>query len=361
MCALEGKYLYMASNGCRQCAANTYSGAGASSCTSCPSGKVSSAGSTAQSDCYYAPCSAGNYMTINGCRQCAANTYSGAGASFCTRCPSGKVSAAGSTAQSGCYYAPCSAGNYMASNGCRQCAANTYSGAGASSCTSCPSGKMSAAGSTAQSDCHYGINLRCILKNKMNFIFLKVRSSIHIILWKDVLNKVHLFFPVGKTKFYLADLEMKNNGIYTPRPVVMSTTFFLNITYSGGATLGCGLTFNIVDEETMYHLDFRFNNKNMYKKLVQSKQVNRVWRQGEHSPENLELRTGENGIKVEIGNEFFKIWINGVEFSEDISVDPVRMSKYDRLSVIENGSCASFDLQSSFVEFPRAGEKKMNI
>ena len=73
-------------------------------------------------------------------------------------------------------------------------------------------------------------------------------------------------------------------------------------------------------------------------------------------PEDLELRTGENGIKVEIGSKFFKVWINGVEFLEDISVDPVQMSKYDRLSVIQYGSCASFDLQSSFVEFPRAGE-----
>ena len=35
----------MTSDGCRQCAANTYSGVGASSCTSCPSGKVSAAGS----------------------------------------------------------------------------------------------------------------------------------------------------------------------------------------------------------------------------------------------------------------------------------------------------------------------------
>ena len=82
-------------NVCEQCAANTQW------CWSfflycCPSGKVSSAGSTTESDCYYAPCSAGNYMTENGCRQCAANTYSGAGASSCSVCPSGKVSSAGS-------------------------------------------------------------------------------------------------------------------------------------------------------------------------------------------------------------------------------------------------------------------------
>ena len=43
----------MTENGCRQCAANTYSGAGASSCTNCPSGKVSAAGSTSVDDCEY--------------------------------------------------------------------------------------------------------------------------------------------------------------------------------------------------------------------------------------------------------------------------------------------------------------------
>ena len=43
----------MTENGCRQCAANTYSGAGAESCTNCPSGKVSAAGSTSVDDCEY--------------------------------------------------------------------------------------------------------------------------------------------------------------------------------------------------------------------------------------------------------------------------------------------------------------------
>ena len=46
----------MTSDGCRQCAANTYSGVGASGCTSCPSGKVSAAGS--------ASCHQGKYLPI---------------------------------------------------------------------------------------------------------------------------------------------------------------------------------------------------------------------------------------------------------------------------------------------------------
>ena len=145
-----------------------------------------------------------------------------------------------------------------------------------------------------------------------------------------------------------------HNDIYTPLPVVTSTTFFLNFTFSGKTPLGCGVTFDVVDEDLMYHLDLRINHRNsgMFKKMVQSYRINRAWKRGEHSPENLKLKTGENGIKVEVGSEFFKVWINGAKFSEDIPVVPARLRKYAHLSLIEYGSCASFDLQSSFVEFP---------
>ena len=156
-------------------------------------------------------------------------------------------------------------------------------------------------------------------------------------------------------RLYLANMEKRgHDDIYTPLPVVTSTTFFLNFTFSGKTPLGCGVTFDVVDEDLMYHLDLRINHRNsgMFKKMVQSYRINQAWKRGEHSPEKLELKTGENGIKVEVGSEFFKVWINGVKFSEDIPVIPARLRKYNHLSLIKYGTCASFDLQSSFVEFP---------
>ena len=47
-------------------------------------------------------CPAGYYMTSSGCRQCRANTYSGAGATTCTACAQGGTSRAGSTSSSSC-------------------------------------------------------------------------------------------------------------------------------------------------------------------------------------------------------------------------------------------------------------------
>ena len=156
----------------------------------------------------------------------------------------------------------------------------------------------------------------------------------------------------GKVRFYLANLKNESVYLHTPLPVVTSTTFFLNVTFSGTSPLGCGLAFNIIDiHEIMYHLDFRINYKDMLEKLVQSYQVDDVWQKEVVSREKLELRTGGNAVEVEVGRSFFKVWINGVKFQESIPIVPARLIGYSHLSLVQRGSCASFDLQSSFVEF----------
>ena len=101
---------------CTQCAAGTYSAAGATSCTNCDAGKYSAAGASS-------------------CTNCSAGTYSAAGASSCTNCDAGKYSAAGASS-------------------CTNCDAGKYSAAGASSCTLCPGGTYStAAGSSSCTAC----------------------------------------------------------------------------------------------------------------------------------------------------------------------------------------------------------------
>ncbi|KAL5255614.1 hypothetical protein ACHWQZ_G010998 [Mnemiopsis leidyi] len=121
-------------------------------------------------------------------------------------------------------------------------------------------------------------------------------------LWLVILFSVFQGAPVaGKVRFYLANLK-NDLSVYfhTPLPVVTSTTFFLNVTFSGTSPLGCGLAFNIIDiHEIMYHLDFRINYKDMLEKLVQSYQVDDVWQKEVVSREKLELRTGGNAVEVE--------------------------------------------------------------
>ena len=117
---------------CTQCAAGTYSDAGATSCTNCAAGTYSAAGASS-------------------CTNCDAGKYSAAGASSCTNCDAGKYSAAGASSCTNC-----DAGKYSAAgaSSCTNCIAGTYSAAGASSCTNCPGGTYSTtAGSASCTAC----------------------------------------------------------------------------------------------------------------------------------------------------------------------------------------------------------------
>ena len=104
----------------------------------------------------------------------------------------------------------------------------------------------------------------------------------------------------------------------------------------------------------MYNLDLRLNFKlsgeSFYKKLLQNSEL-----ESSKSNEILELKSGDNSIEVKVGRDFFKLWINGEKFMEAVKVDPQRVLQYSHISLIQTGTCASFDLEKSFMEF-RIGE-----
>ena len=102
----------------------------------------------------------------------------------------------------------------------------------------------------------------------------------------------------------------------------------------------------------MYHLDFRINYSLIYMKLAQSSMVGERWTEDIASYEDMELREGNNSVKVQVDNDFFRVSINGQKFKDSIPVDPNRLLNYDHLTLKQFGSCASFDLETSFVEFP---------
>ena len=107
----------------------------------------------------------------------------------------------------------------------------------------------------------------------------------------------------------------------------------------------------------MYNLDLRLNVKlsgeSFYKKLLQNSELESS--KPNEILENLELKRGNNSIEVEVGRDFFKLWINGEKFKEAVKVDPQRILQYSHISLIQTGTCASFDLVKSFTEF-RIGE-----
>lgn len=152
------------------------------------------------------------------------------------------------------------------------------------------------------------------------------------------------------TRVYFHDLEQVGNSIHTPIPVGVSTSFFLDVTFSGQYTTGCGLSFNIYDSEQMYHLDFRLNYKETYKRLVQSHKLS-YWRSG--SIDYLQLQQGSNGVEVKVGSDFFRVWINGVKFPEAVRLDRDRLINFRYLTLVQSKpSCVSVNSETSFVEYP---------
>ena len=144
-----------------------------STCTSCPNRVSVPLGTYASSSDGYvftplaSTCSGivwtSQWLGKGTISQCAANTYSGSGATSCTACPTGQTSPAGSGSASACTTssaATCQSGSYNPSGGsatsaCQLCPANTYTSApnSATSCTACPPGQTSPLGGTSASAC----------------------------------------------------------------------------------------------------------------------------------------------------------------------------------------------------------------
>ena len=147
---------------------------------------------------------------------------------------------------------------------------------------------------------------------------------------------------------YFADLERKDNELHTSLPVKIGTSFFLDVTFSGTYSEGCGFEFYIKDTEIIYLVDFRLNYKGLFKTLLQSYQLIN-W--GPDSIENVALKAGTNSIEVKVGSDFFRVWVNGAKFREAVGVDLNRLINYSYFVVGQYGTCASVNFQTSYVDF----------
>jgi hypothetical protein len=113
----------------------------------------------------------------------------------------------------------------------------------------------------------------------------------------------------------------------------------------------------------MYHLDFRPNALNFYNKLVQATFVNGGW-QGQLTPSeamDMNLVRGDNDVVVNVGQDYFKVWVNGKFCEEIIAVDPVRLSRYGHLRFEQSGSCLSFVLEKSYVRYLPGGHDYFTV
>ncbi len=189
-----GTYSDAGATSCETCLSGTYSVAGSSTCTPCPTGYSTSTSGSPECDV----CADGYQRNGSNCEICPAGSYSNNyswwlgslssqctlcpkgkysisdGSAYCTECPTGyTTSGTGSTSESACSECDdgytkigsecipnnrtCSAGQHWNGSACVSCSAGTYSLAGSTQCIDCPKGSYSSTpGSSSCTACSVG-------------------------------------------------------------------------------------------------------------------------------------------------------------------------------------------------------------
>ena len=132
--------------------------------------------------------------------------------------------------------------------------------------------------------------------------------------------------------------------------MAISSTFFIKAMFSGNYDAGCGMTFNIIDTDVIYHLDFRLNTKGAYRKLIQASRWNGRW--AYKIPEmrsDLPDLALENDIIVLVTDEYFEMTVNNIMISPKFAIDLERLYNYKGVNLVYRGECIWVDLQKSYM------------
>ena len=147
-------------------------------------------------------------------------------------------------------------------------------------------------------------------------------------------------------------LTQRNVKFYTKQKVSVGTNFYLKLMYTSQYTGNCRISFNVIERDIMYHLDFRVSFDSLhYNVLVQGMQENGAWQGHLESREAMNLVEGDNDVSVTVGQDYFRVWINRVKYEENVEVDPARLSRYSNLDIKKTGTCVSFDNEESYAIF----------
>ena len=152
-------------------------------------------------------------------------------------------------------------------------------------------------------------------------------------------NSLEKIYTVSHIYFLSSEMKLK-----------VSSTFYLRLLFSGNYDQGCGLTFNIMDNnrENIYHLDFRFNIKNRYRQIIQTDKFNGKW--GKESFESdLPDLVKENDIFVSVIDEHIEVTINNIKITPKFPVNLSRLSSFKYISIRVSGGCIQLDKRSSYM------------
>ena len=152
-------------------------------------------------------------------------------------------------------------------------------------------------------------------------------------------NLVETIFRKGGYRHVLSS-EMK---------LKISSTFYLRLLFSGNYDQGCGCTFNIMDKnrDNIHHLDFRFNNKNRYRKLIQNYKFNGKW--GSEIMSDMPDLVKVNDIFISITDKHIEVTINNIGITPKFPVDLSRLSSFKDIHFLAWGNCVELDRRESYM------------
>ena len=147
----------------------------------------------------------------------------------------------------------------------------------------------------------------------------------------------------------LSDFTVDGTNMYTNLTMDISSTFFLKTMFSGNYDDGCGMTFDIIDTEVMYRLEFRLDIKGDYRKIVQKSELG-FW--DYKFPEITSVSPDlalENDIIIFVTDEYFEVTVNNIMITPKFGSDLERLYNYKGISLITYGECVWVDLERSYM------------
>ena len=145
--------------------------------------------------------------------------------------------------------------------------------------------------------------------------------------------------------------DVQRKQVFTTDMVLeVSSTFYIHALFTGNYDKGCGFTFNLVDNDdySMYHLDFRLNNKKRYRKLIVSSKISASkWAEGFDA--NLPDLARENEIYVLVTEKYYVLTINRKEIEQKFEVDLNRLGRYKGIMMKYYGKCMHILTNKSYM------------
>ena len=151
----------------------------------------------------------------------------------------------------------------------------------------------------------------------------------------------------AEKKEMFSEFTVDGTNMYSNLSMAISSTFYLKTIFTGNYDSGCGMEFNIIDTDIMYHLDFRLNVKGDYRKLIQASRWNRRWKG--HTEAKLPDLAPENDIIVLVTDKYYEVTVNNIMITTKFETDMERVYNYRGVSLVFAGDCIWIDLKKSYM------------